>query len=140
MVSIKTRHDLSAREIEAIEDHLYTFNQHSTGRDDARGIGYVLQDENGRLIGAAVGHSWAGIAELKLMWVDEEHRGRGYGRDLLSAFVDEAARREVGRIWVSSHDFQAPGLYERAGFTRMAELPGWPEGHVNVILCKTLRA
>jgi hypothetical protein len=39
---------------------------------------------------------------------------------------------------VASYDFQAPGMYERQGFIRMAELEGWPEGHVNVILCKTL--
>ncbi|TGV75275.1 N-acetyltransferase, partial [Mesorhizobium sp. M00.F.Ca.ET.158.01.1.1] len=40
----------------------------------------------------------------------------------------------------ASHDFQAPGLYEKAGFERMAELAGWPEGHSNIILCKTVAA
>ncbi len=29
-------------------------------------------------------------------------------------------------------------MYEKAGFVRMAEFDGWPDGHVNVILCKTL--
>jgi hypothetical protein len=29
-------------------------------------------------------------------------------------------------------------MYEREGFKRMAEFEGWPEGHSNVILCKTL--
>jgi hypothetical protein len=29
-------------------------------------------------------------------------------------------------------------MYERAGFKRMAEFEGWPEGHINVLLCKTL--
>ena len=29
-------------------------------------------------------------------------------------------------------------MYEKAGFKRMAEFEGWPEGHVNVIICKTL--
>jgi ribosomal protein S18 acetylase RimI-like enzyme len=72
------------------------------------------------------------------MWVDPACRGRGYGRDLLTAMVEEARRRGVSRIWVASYDFQAPGLYERAGFKRVAELDGWPEGHVNIILCKTL--
>jgi hypothetical protein len=28
-------------------------------------------------------------------------------------------------------------MYEKAGFKRMAEFEGWPEGHSNVILCKT---
>ena len=38
----------------------------------------------------------------------------------------------------SSYDFQAPGMYEKAGFERMAEFAEWPEGHSNVVLCKTL--
>lgn len=78
------------------------------------------------------------MSEIKQMWVDEAYRGRGYGRALLDAMIAEARRRGVLRIWVASHDFQAPGMYERAGFKRMAEFEGWPEGHVNVILCKTL--
>jgi ribosomal protein S18 acetylase RimI-like enzyme len=45
---------------------------------------------------------------------------------------------EVRQIWVASYDFQAPGMYEKAGFKRMAEFEGWPEGHVNMVLCKTL--
>jgi ribosomal protein S18 acetylase RimI-like enzyme len=92
------------------------------------------------MIGVAAGYSWAGTSELKQMWIDEAYRGRGYARDLLHAFVAEAARRGVRRIWVASYDFQAPGLYEKAGFRRVAEFAGWPEGHSNVVLCKTLIA
>jgi len=72
------------------------------------------------------------------MWVDPAFRGRGFGQALLGAMVAEARRRGVSRIWVASYDFQAPELYERAGFKRVAELRDWPEGHTNVILCKTL--
>ena len=72
------------------------------------------------------------------MWVDEAYRGRGYARALLNAFIEGACSRGVRRIWVASYDFQAPGMYEREGFKRMAEFEGWPEGHSNVILCKTL--
>lgn len=131
-------HDLSAAQTGDIEDSLYDFNRRAVGRDDACGLGFVVRDTAGRIIGVAAGYSWAGIAELKQMWVDERHRGCGYARALLDAFIAEASSRNVGRIWVSSHDFQAPGLYEKLGFVRMAELAGWPEGHSNIILCKTL--
>jgi ribosomal protein S18 acetylase RimI-like enzyme len=40
-------------------------------------------------------------------------------------------------VWTASYDFQAPGMYEKAGFKRMAEFAGWPEGHINAVLCKT---
>ncbi|MFA5963934.1 MAG: GNAT family N-acetyltransferase [Sphingomonas sp.] len=136
--SVEPRHDLSPDEIDTIEDHLYRHNSAATGQDDAQGLGFVIRDRTGQMIAAAAGYSWAQTSELKQMWVAEAHRGQGHARALLDAFVGEARRRGVRRIWVQSHDFQAPALYEKAGFARMAEFPGWPDGHSNVILCKTL--
>ena len=135
---LEARHNLTPHEIDAIEDRFYEHNRHATGRHDGQRLGFVIRDDAGQIVGAAAGYTWAGISELKQMWVDKAYRGRGYARKLLGAFVEEARRRGVGRVWVASYDFQAPGMYERAGFKRMAEFEGWPEGHVNVILCKKL--
>jgi ribosomal protein S18 acetylase RimI-like enzyme len=135
---IESSHALSPNEIDAIEDLLYEHNSQVTGRRDGQGLGFVIRDESGRVIGAAAGYTWAGVSELKQMWVDRRYRGRGYARALLDAFAAEASRRGVRRIWVASYDFQAPGMYERAGFKRVAEFEGWPDGHSNVLLCKRL--
>jgi len=137
-LQVEPRHNLSPKDIEAIEDRLYDHNSHATGRHDGRGLGFVIRNEARQMIGVAAGFSWSGISELKQMWIDEAYRGRGYARTLLDAFVAEARSRGVRRIWVASYDFQAPGMYEKAGFTRVAEFEGWPEGHINVVLCKTL--
>lgn len=137
-LEIEPRHDLSPDEIDAIEDRIYDHNSHATGRHDARGIGFVIRGETGEMIGVAAGYTWSGTSELKQLWIAEPYRGHGYARALLTAFVAEAFARGVQRIWVQSHDFQAPGLYEKAGFKRMAEFEGWPDNHVNVVLCKTL--
>jgi hypothetical protein len=61
-------------------------------------------------------------------------------RKLPNAFVIESTARGVRRTWVTSHDFQAPALYEQAGFRRLAELRDWPEGHSKIALCLTLSA
>jgi ribosomal protein S18 acetylase RimI-like enzyme len=137
-LQIEPRHVLSANEIDAIEDHLYEYNSEVTGCHDGQGLGFVIRDELGQMIGVVAGYTWAGTSELKQMWVDKSYRGRGYARALLDAFVAEARSRGVRRIWVASYDFQAPGMYEKAGFKRMAEFNDWPEGHTNVLLCKTL--
>src|SRR5262249_9452024 len=71
------------------------YNRRAIGHYDARGLGFVIRDEAGRTIGVAAGYSWAGTSELKQMWVDEVYRGRGYARELLDAFVAEAANRGV---------------------------------------------
>jgi ribosomal protein S18 acetylase RimI-like enzyme len=135
---IQPQHDLSPVEIDAIEERIYNHNRRAIGRNDGRRVAFVIRDEAGRMIGVAAGYTWAGSSELKQMWVDEAFRGRGYARELLNAFVAEAASRGVRQIWVASYDFQAPGMYEKAGFRRVAEFAGWPEGHSNVVLCKTL--
>ena len=137
---IQPQHDLSPVEIDAIEERIYNHNRRAIGRNDGRRVAFVIRDEAGRMIGVAAGYTWAGVSELKQMWIDEAFRGRGYARELLNAFVAEAASRGVRRIWVASYDFQAPGMYEKAGFRRVAEFAGWPEGHSNVVLCKTLIA
>jgi len=139
-IRMEAEHDLSSAEWSALEHHLHNENRRLTGRDDDRGLAFVIREDAGRTIGVAAGYSWAGTSELELMWIDEAHRGHGYATQLINAFVAEAASRGARRIWVSSHDFQAPGLYEKAGFERMAEFAGWPEGHSNIILCKTIAA
>lgn len=136
---IEPRHNATPLDIEWVEDRLYEFNLKVTGRRDGAGLGFVARDDAGNVIGVANGYSWAGIAELKQMWVDEAHRGRGFARQLLEAFIGEAERRGVKRIFLASYSFQAPAMYEKFGFRRLAEFQGWPDGHTNVILCKELR-
>ena len=119
-----------------VEDRLYEHNSAAVGQHGGKGLGFVIRDGSDKLIGVAAGYTWAGVSELKQMWVDKAHRGRGYAKALLNAFMDEARKRGVRRIWVASYDFQAPTMYEKAGFERVTEFEGWPEGHVNVILCK----
>ena len=136
-LQIEHRLDLSPNELDAIEDRLYDHNSRAIGRHDGRGLAFLIRDA-GRMVGVAAGYTWAGTSELKQMWIDKAYRGCGYSRALLNAFVAEACSRGVRRIWVASYDFQAPGMYEKAGFKRMAEFEGWPEGHTNVILSKTL--
>jgi N-acetylglutamate synthase-like GNAT family acetyltransferase len=137
---LEPRDDLSPMEIDAVEDHLYEHNSVATGRDDGQGLGFVIRDADGKTIAVAAGYTWAGVSEIRQLWVDKAFRGRGYGGSLVEAMVAEARRRGALRVWVASYDFQAPAMYERFGFKRMAEFQGWPEGHVNVILCRDLSA
>ena len=135
---IMPRHDLSVTEIGYLEDRLYDHNRRATGRDDGRGLAFVAVDAQGIQIGAVAGYSWACMAEIKELWVDEDHRGLGIGRRLLETAVEEAIARGCQFVWALSYDFQAPGLYEKCGFDRVAELTDWPPGHAHIVLCRRL--
>jgi ribosomal protein S18 acetylase RimI-like enzyme len=131
---LRPRHDFSALEIEALEDRLYEHNRAATGHADGRGLGFEVVDDAGAQIGAIAGHTWGGVAEIAQLWVDPAHRGAGHGLALLDAALAEARSRACRQVFVMSYAFQAPGLYERRGFTRLIEIPDWPKGHVHVLM------
>jgi hypothetical protein len=54
---------------------LYEHNSHATGRHDGQGLGFVIRDNEGRIIGVAAGYTRAGISELKQL-VEKAYRGR----------------------------------------------------------------
>ncbi len=137
-MQITPRHDFTLVEIDALEDRLYEHNWLATGRNDGAALSFSAQDGDGALIGGVAGYTWAGMSEIRQLWVDWAHRGRGLGRRLVEAAVGEADRRGCAVVFVASYDFQAPGLYERCGFERIAELADFPPGHTNVILKRRL--
>jgi N-acetylglutamate synthase-like GNAT family acetyltransferase len=135
---IVPRHDLTSTEIDRLETLLYRHNRHATGRDDGKSLAFVAMDGHGNQIGAIAGYTWAGIAEIRQLWVDEHQRGHGVGRNLVDAAIAEAIARGCQSVWTLSYTFQAPGLYEKCGFLRVAELPDWPPGHAHIVLCRQL--
>jgi GNAT superfamily N-acetyltransferase len=139
-VSIRPRHDLSVAEIDQFEDRLYEYNCRMVGQDDGRKFGFAALDQEGVQIGAIARYSWARMTEIKQLWVAENHRGKGLGRSLLETAIAEARARGCSLVWAMSYDFQAPGLYERCGFDRVAELVDWPPGHTHIVLRRYLHA
>jgi ribosomal protein S18 acetylase RimI-like enzyme len=137
-VSILPRHDFSVAEIDQIEDQLYEYNSRMVGQVDGRKLGFAAVDRQGIQVGAVAGYSWARMAEIKQLWVADNHRGKGLGRLLLETAIAEAKARDCRLVWVMSYDFQAPDLYERCGFERVAELVDWPPGHTHIILRRYL--
>src|SRR5438876_717055 len=99
---ILPRHDLSVTEIDHLEHRLYDHNRRATGWDDGRGLAFVAVDAQGTQIGAIAGYSWAGMAEIKQLWVDEVHRGLGLGRRMLEAAIAEATIRGCQSVWAMS--------------------------------------
>ena len=137
-MTIRPCHDISAIEIDRLEHNLYTHNSQATGHRDGKGLAFKVLDANNVQIGAIAGYTWAGMAEIRQLWVDQDHRGQALARNLIEAAVAEAATRGCQVVWVTTHSFQAPGLYEQCGFQRIAELPDWPPGHTKIILRRSL--
>ena len=122
----------------ALEECIDRFNVVATGIDDGRYLTVILKRDDGTIYAGLHGHSWAGICEIKTLWIDERERGNGLGARLLAAAEEEARRRGCRVIHLESFTFQAPEFYLRHGFEPFARLEDLPAGHANVFLMKRL--
>lgn len=121
-----------------LEENLYAFNAAATGIADGERLTFVTRNEAGTIVGAANGHTWGGCCELKQLWVEDGNRGQRIGSELVRAVEEEANRRGCRQIVLSTHSFQAPGFYERLGFSRLASIPEYPQGYENILYLKRL--
>jgi GNAT superfamily N-acetyltransferase len=94
----------------------------------AAGLGtFLVARVDGRAVGCgAVRLLDPATVEVKRMYVEPEHRGRGVAKEILTHL--EAAGRELGArrsvLETGIHQDEAIGLYRRAGYT---EVDCWGE-------------
>src|SRR5258708_18813672 len=106
--SLSVTDDPTPSEVQFLEDRINEFNFATTGFYDGRLLTILVKDEQGEVAAGLYGWTWGGCAEVRFLWVREDWRGQGYGRQLLSAAEAEAARRGCTQIVLSTHSFQAP--------------------------------
>jgi GNAT superfamily N-acetyltransferase len=111
-----------------LSERLNDFNYAATGRTDGADLAFVAEDA-GEMTGGLSGYTWAGIAEVKVLWVRDDQRGTGLGRELMTAAIGEARTRGCQLMFLSTHSFQARGFYEKLGFELVATIPDKPLGH-----------
>jgi GNAT superfamily N-acetyltransferase len=70
--------------------------------------------------------------------VSELFRDQGYGARLLEAAENEARDQGCHGVYLTTFSFQACPFYEKFGFEVVANIPGYPKGHIYYVLKKTL--
>jgi len=95
---------------------------------DDEEFGIFLRDGEGRILAGISGMVWGACCELHAMWVDEELRGRGLARSLMSGAEAEARRRGCALIEFFAYDVLARGHYEQLGYETVGVIEGCPTG------------
>jgi GNAT superfamily N-acetyltransferase len=122
-----------------IGDGLRRFNLERTGIDDNRPLAVLARDrETGETLGGLTGRTSLGLLFIDLFHLPDALRGSGLGGELLRRAEDEALRRGCRRAVLYTISFQAPGFYEKFGWTRFGEVPCDPPGTSRVFMTKQL--
>lgn len=116
---------------------LRAYNVGVIGRIDHRPLTVTVHDK-GKIVGGLVGETFLGWMFVSLLWVSEQHRGKGWGRSLLKSAEAEARKRGVNHVYVDTFSFQAPGFYKKLGYREFGRLKQFPVGHDRVWMSKAL--
>lgn len=95
-------------------------------------------DDQGRIIGGAVGRTWGGACELQQLWVHPAWRGQGVGSALVRRFEARAIERGCTLACLDTFSFQAPRLYRALGYAAVLENAAFPHGIVKFAMQKVL--
>jgi ribosomal protein S18 acetylase RimI-like enzyme len=138
MVRISSEPAASPAELARITDAIDRWNMDVTGVHDYHPIAIFLRDDDGGVRGGISGGVWGAWLHIVALWVDEDLRGRGLGRQLVLAAEAEARATGATRAFLETHSFQAPGLYRKLGYVPFAEIEDYPPGETQLFMRKDL--
>ena len=113
---------------EDLEKRLRAFNEAAAGPLHRQPIAFTVRGDGDALIGGLTGELFWNALYIVSLWVDDQHRRRGYGAALLRAAEDTARARACHVSYLSTFGFQAPAFYEKHGYEAFGELTGVPPG------------
>ena len=101
-------------------------------------IAAFLRDETGKLAGGAWGYiNWNWLS-VGLVWLPEDLRGNGYGKQLLLALEDIARARGCAYAHLDTFSYQARPFYKKLGYEVFATLENYPPGQRRFFMKKNL--
>ena len=128
----------SKKETELIREALFEFNRENVGDDGHTPLNIVEYDADGNIIGGILGGTYWGWMYIDILWVHENHRGKGIGSKLLTEAETEAKARGCHHVHLDTMSWQAPKFYEKHGYSVIGILPDIPEGNQKYLLMKAL--
>lgn len=75
---------------------------------------FIVAELDGSIVGCcALEVIWADLAEIKSLAIDEAYKGKGIGRGLVAAAVEQAAKLGVAKVFALTLE---PAFFEKSGF------------------------
>lgn len=98
----------------------------------------LVSAETQEVVGGLLGSTSYGYLHIDAVFVPVALRGTGIGRELVLVAEAEALGRGCIGAWLDTFSFQAPGFYEKLGYSLFAVLHDNPPGHTRHFFKKSL--
>jgi GNAT superfamily N-acetyltransferase len=122
-----------------ISSGLADYNAQKTGYRDWRPVAALMRDpDTGETLGGMIGKTSYGLLFIDLVCLPESARGLDIGSRLLAMMEQEGIARGCRSAFLFTITWQAPGFYERHGWTEFGRIACDPPGQARVFMTKTL--
>lgn len=96
----------------------------------------VLLKRNGQTVGGLSGKTYLDWLYVETLWIAEEYRGMGHGRELMMRAEEEALKRSCIGSHLDTFSFQALEFYQKLGFSVFGKIEDYPPGETRFYLRK----
>lgn len=105
---------------------------------DNQKMAVFLRGDDDEVLGGLFGGVFWDWLDLRLLWIDQAYRGKGYARRLLQIAEDECRNMGVYGIVADTANFQSIEFYEAMGFNVFGTLANRPPGYESYLIQKHL--
>ncbi len=121
-----------------IDEGLEQFNRSAADFTASLKFACIARLNSKTVVGGALARWWGQCCELQQIWVDEQHRCAGVGRQLVQMVEEEARIRGCALLYLDTFTFQAPAFYLKLGYEVACELKGFPNEVSKFVMRKSL--
>jgi amino-acid N-acetyltransferase len=80
---------------------------------------FFVAEQDGTIVGCCALHiNWEDLAEVRSLAVNQDQQGKGIGKTLVKACLEEAGQLGINRVYALTY---VPVFFERLGFRRVAK-------------------
>ena len=124
-------------DVDYVRKHLRAYNRAQAGDEcPQHNLAVYARTADGTMVGGATGEVTWGWLYVEMLWVHDDHRSAGVGRELLAQIEKLADAYNVVGYHLGTTDFQALDFYLKCGYEVWGQLPDFPPGHINYSLRK----
>lgn len=123
---------------DALARGIVAFNTARMGPSGSKPLAVLLRQADGTVAGGLWGRTSYGWLYVELLFVPEEARGTGIGRDLIYRAEAEALARSCIGVWVDTFGEANAAFYARLGYARFGAIEDHPPGSTHIFLKKAL--